>query len=282
MNKVIKSGQSGFTLIELLVVIAIIAILAAILFPVFAKVREKAQQASCASNEKQLGLGIIQYVEDYDEAWPNGVNPNNGSSPGAGWATQVYPYVKSAKVYLCPDDNGVGGGKAVDSYAINMNLTGGGSGGGSSTALSLGAMTAPASTLLLVEVSQCDTTTPVPGTVPSESSSPSVNGLAWSAVTGVKNIAGSCTNYETGNFYGVEGYGNTARHTNGANYLLSDGHVKWQQPVSISPGVNAGWSGGAQYTTGSPVTSYVWDATWGNAAGTGALSAPLSATFSAI
>ena len=62
--------NKGFTLIELLVVIAIIAILAAILFPVFAKAREKARQASCASNEKQLGLAIIQYVQDYDETFP--------------------------------------------------------------------------------------------------------------------------------------------------------------------------------------------------------------------
>ncbi len=60
-------SRSGFTLIELLVVIAIIAILAAILFPVFAKAREKARQTSCASNEKQIALGILQYVQDYDE-----------------------------------------------------------------------------------------------------------------------------------------------------------------------------------------------------------------------
>jgi prepilin-type N-terminal cleavage/methylation domain-containing protein/prepilin-type processing-associated H-X9-DG protein len=268
-----KSNRFGFTLIELLVVIAIIAILAAILFPVFAKVREKARQASCASNEKQLGLSILQYVEDYDESWPNGINPGNGSSPGAGWATQVYPYVKSAKVYVCPNDNGVEGGTAVDSYALNMNLAGGGSGGGSSTALSLGTMTAPASTLLLVEVSQCDTTTPAPGTVPGE---------AWTPSLAIKNIAGSCTNYETGSFYGVGGYGNTPRHTNGANYLLSDGHVKWLQPISISPGVNAGWSGSPQYTIGLPITSPVWFATWGNAAGTDDLNSPLAATFSAI
>ena len=62
--------RSGFTLIELLVVIAIIAILAAILFPVFAQAREKARQISCVSNEKQLALGIIQYVQDYDETYP--------------------------------------------------------------------------------------------------------------------------------------------------------------------------------------------------------------------
>jgi prepilin-type N-terminal cleavage/methylation domain-containing protein len=62
-----STSKKGFTLIELLVVIAIIAILAAILFPVFAKAREKARQASCQSNEKQLGLGFIQYTQDYDE-----------------------------------------------------------------------------------------------------------------------------------------------------------------------------------------------------------------------
>ncbi len=62
--------KQGFTLIELLVVIAIIAILAAILFPVFAQAREKARQTTCASNEKQMGLAILQYQQDYDEMFP--------------------------------------------------------------------------------------------------------------------------------------------------------------------------------------------------------------------
>src|SRR5262245_12692940 len=62
--------SGGFTLIELLVVIAIIAILAAILFPVFAKAREKARQASCESNLKQLTLACLQYAQDYDEKLP--------------------------------------------------------------------------------------------------------------------------------------------------------------------------------------------------------------------
>lgn len=99
-----RTKQGGFTLIELLVVIAIIAILSAILFPVFAKVREKARQTSCLSNEKQLGLGFIQYVEDYDETYPTGGGGGNGDL-GMGWAGQIYPYVKSTGVYNCPDDS---------------------------------------------------------------------------------------------------------------------------------------------------------------------------------
>jgi prepilin-type N-terminal cleavage/methylation domain-containing protein len=65
-----RSAGSGFTLIELLVVIAIIAILAAILFPVFARARENARRASCASNLKQISLGLMQYSQDYDERFP--------------------------------------------------------------------------------------------------------------------------------------------------------------------------------------------------------------------
>src|SRR5476651_129734 len=97
--------KRGFTLIELLVVIAIIAVLAAILFPVFAQAREKARQTSCLSNEKQLGLAVMQYVQDYDEMTPTGAaiyhytwDDGNGNSysydepvPGAGWAGQLNP-----------------------------------------------------------------------------------------------------------------------------------------------------------------------------------------------
>src|ERR1035438_8303880 len=99
--------QQGFTLIELLVVIAIIAILAAILFPVFAKVREKARQTSCTSNEKQLGLAFAQYVQDNDETYPVGAKNSNysaGDHFGVGWAGAIYPYVKSTGLYVCPDD----------------------------------------------------------------------------------------------------------------------------------------------------------------------------------
>lgn len=94
--------RHGFTLIELLVVIAIIAILAAILFPVFARAREKARQASCASNLKQIALGTLMYVQDYDErfhgwrtrCWSGG---NDDSNP-----VKIMPYVKNRQVFSCP------------------------------------------------------------------------------------------------------------------------------------------------------------------------------------
>ena len=111
-----NGARHGFTLIELLVVIAIIAILAAILFPVFAQAREKARQATCLSNLKQFGLGIMQYVQDYDEQMPLSVSGNSqvgpavvAANPGVqpfGVSTFIQPYVKSQQVFACPDDNG--------------------------------------------------------------------------------------------------------------------------------------------------------------------------------
>ncbi len=86
-----------FTLIELLVIIAIIAILAAILFPVFAKAREKARQTSCASNDKQLGLGFLQYVQDNDETFPPQYL-STGVPYAYDWHYMIYPYVKSVGV----------------------------------------------------------------------------------------------------------------------------------------------------------------------------------------
>jgi len=115
--------RRGFTLIELLVVIAIIAILAAILFPVFAKAREKARTASCASNLKQLALGVIQYAQDYDETFPRYYSGycDAGSCPPPipedpsfnylggtynryydSWPSKIYPYVRNTQIFRCP------------------------------------------------------------------------------------------------------------------------------------------------------------------------------------
>ena len=117
--------HKGFTLIELLVVIAIIAILAAILFPVFAQAREKARAIACVSNEKQIGLGFMLYVQDYDETFPMDQYDTNtvGGAPDDNtvrfWTDFIYPYIKNGDrttgadgtpitwgtsgVYVCPD-----------------------------------------------------------------------------------------------------------------------------------------------------------------------------------
>ncbi len=112
-----KRARGAFTLIELLVVIAIIAILAAILFPVFSQAREKARSASCLSNMKQIGLASMQYVQDYDEAfpmagWNDGVAHTaimpDGKRTYAGWNVwplRFYTYTKSTQVYVCPSDS---------------------------------------------------------------------------------------------------------------------------------------------------------------------------------
>ena len=110
-SRMLKLRWVGFTLIELLVVIAIIAILAAILFPVFAKAREKARMASCQSNLKQLGIAMRAYALDYDGMlvpWGCGLYsalPAYENAPfraDEGPLSRLYPYVKNVQIYVCP------------------------------------------------------------------------------------------------------------------------------------------------------------------------------------
>lgn len=123
------SIRQGFTLIELLVVIAIIAILAAILFPVFGRARENARRTSCASNLKQIGLGVMQYVQDYDERYPiNGDSPKPTGWVGnefSFWMVRAYPYIKSSQVFTCPSSRSQGS-YTVTNGEIRITLPGGG------------------------------------------------------------------------------------------------------------------------------------------------------------
>ncbi len=222
-NRKYSSIRSGFTLIELLVVIAIIAILAAILFPVFASAREKARQATCASNEKQFGIAFQEYNQDYDELYPIG---SENAAPFNEWDVLISPYIMktiyfSPAVYHCPDDLSASNSRT---YAMN-DANGLGSFGlgpagwfisGVAYPCPLSAIGTPSNTFLLVE-------NPHPGNFVTQSSYAQVG------------CPVSATGYTCQDSSNV---GNPL-HTGGWNYLYCDGHVKWLRPEMTfrTPGV---------------------------------------------
>jgi prepilin-type N-terminal cleavage/methylation domain-containing protein/prepilin-type processing-associated H-X9-DG protein len=117
-----RPHRRGFTLIELLVVIAIIAVLAAILFPVFAQAREKARQASCLSNVKQIGVGAMMYAQDYDETFMVGAN----NTPGGNfrWYRDIAPYIKNNVIRNCPSNTRrVVRDGSWTNYGINVSIS---------------------------------------------------------------------------------------------------------------------------------------------------------------
>ncbi len=227
-----KSGH-GFTLIELLVVIAIIAILAAILFPVFSQAREKARQSSCTSNLRQLNLGLAQYVQDYDEKFPNyywseGCQQNNASS--ATWFRGIYPYVNNLQLYACPTDNRGFSSCAVwrtppfddpnfrIDYGYNEIIGNWGSG------LPLAQLKTPAETLVLADCQQSWI-----GGYWNASNRSFLRRVAFAADNDAWGTGGCGCPPRDGNNYIPPDAENRARHASGSILALSDGHVKWTQ-----------------------------------------------------
>jgi prepilin-type N-terminal cleavage/methylation domain-containing protein/prepilin-type processing-associated H-X9-DG protein len=247
--------RRGFTLIELLVVIAIIAILAAILFPVFQKVRENARRTSCLSNEKQLGLALIQYTQDYDEFYPSGVA---GEAYGLGWGGKIYSFVKSTAVFKCPDDSYSPANTAdtAISYAYNAALSRTDSAAGVPLGASgaLAKLTAPAKTVILAECSRLPVrlmnTPDLSASYGNES--PATEGFQVYTFPVSYGIGGSlATGNLSPNFSYAADSANLPRHTDGANYALADGHCKYLRPSQVSPGNAATDPNGSQTLSGS-------------------------------
>ncbi len=221
----INKSVDGFTLIELLIVLTVIAILAAMLFPVFARARERARQTTCLSSERQFGLAFAQYTQDYDERNPSGTIGNLGR----GWAGQAFPYVKSADLYKCPDDATrayEGDLRVLISYAMNSNSAG----------ISLAEFEAPSLTVLCFEGNDSFADVKIP-----EITSPTGRGLPKDNCPLCGKPFGA-DYYATGNLGFVSPpLSTTIRpyHDPTSNYLAADGHVKALRGETISPGGDA-------------------------------------------
>ena len=207
--------RTGFTLIELLVVIAIIAILAAILFPVFARAREKARQSSCLSNLKQIGLAAVMYAQDYDERFVFGFTYyyDSGGTEWLAWFPNLLePYIKNQQIFVCPSHKqsysfeqpwgtmyySYGYNGLPDPGASNKALMGAGA------SSSLAEIEVPAGTIAFIDA------------------------------TWIELDHGAASSYDQFDFMGV-GDGNISKiHNDGYNATYCDGHAKWGKRTKLS------------------------------------------------
>lgn len=231
-----RRSTFGFTLIELLVVIDIISILAAILFPVFARVRENARKATCQSNLKQIGIAVMMYVQDYDERYPmRYLYAATASSTGeAGWYFNVIqPYVKSERgkgVWVCPTAGAIG----AHSTSYGWNICG----AQTSTAVigrgfgyTPGTPCTPTGTVGVASAEVTETASTIllgdPASNGTDDNGQNLYPSWWQSQIPVLHGG------QVGPFTG--GRVTMTRYEGGGNYLFADGHVKFLQNTYVWP-----------------------------------------------
>ena len=204
--------RRGFTLIELLVVVAIISILASILFPVFARAREKARQTSCLSNAKQLGLGVLMYAQDYDEIFPSGGDAYGNN----GWVRGISPYIKNSQLFVCPSRSvaadTTGSAEVLPGLWSNQMGYGWNFGSISGTNYAFDGLLMANDTGVAI------------GNVSDASSTIMLGDMELAAGGTMMYIA-----YYTDN----PGLTLTSRHNGGGNYCFADGHGKWLSKENV-------------------------------------------------
>jgi len=209
-----------------------------LLFPsLISSLQEKSHQMSCLSNLRQLGLAFAQYSDDYDGKMPDGIRPRfvtgKARKTGLGWACQIYPFVKSKRTFLCPDDatSTKQASDVVISYALNSNIP---------RHPVETEWSNPVRTVILFEISGAHTPLdmyPARGRIASGQLSPVGDGTAPMLNDG---LAHCTTIMATGDIGGRPSENVILeRHELGANYLLGDDHAVFLRPIKISSGVDA-------------------------------------------
>lgn len=216
-----KRAQGGFTLIELLVVIAIISILAAILFPVFARARENARRASCMSNLKQIGLGVMMYTQDYDERLPSAYSGKSSPYTIADmWMGELGPYIKNPQLLFCQSDKALDSSYADSSGATFTNRNvywwmNGVSYGWNFIGLTYQACSPAKYGCGGVSLASLDNVSQIVMLADNGGKSPNT----------LTQYVMDCTNMPDGTSASAP----TAVHFDGGNFAFADGHVKWSK-----------------------------------------------------
>jgi prepilin-type N-terminal cleavage/methylation domain-containing protein/prepilin-type processing-associated H-X9-DG protein len=282
MNRV----QRAFTLIELLVVIAIIAILAAILFPVFAQAREKARQSTCLSNMKQLGLGIMMYVQDYDELFPRfrttaaEQTPLSRTNRIYGPLMMAQPYIKNIDLYKCPDMPEAGSPSIWSTkYISNVSVWAGyawnvdylnfsadcsdynlATNPGSGPPTAMARVGSPAATVMAAGVALAEGKGSFMG---ANALYPKNGGyyylFAPATLTTPEGCVWSNGGWGQGSLMGAYGGFEQPRHGQGGNIVFVDGHVKFMTAGRVAAGTN--WDVNKKNTeiVVTDRNEYLWD-----------------------